>query len=725
MAWISFLTLVLVVGGGTWLVWHWQRKTYITQYLFFLRYPILLGLFAVFFPWVGPALARPMLGNIFVLQWGGILLVVFFASLCSWAIVYTGALIWHSVPYRNALYFDRKQNAEIRDGKASPPPIPDKLVGRRLAVTSVAITIPLCVKLLCGTDVKGEALASIVAGIGAAWAFRAVGERIMDVGARGFKHLAGNKAPITAPLRGAIALIPRVRGPEGEGPGSSTMEKENRDHYRDLHLRALLVAGVSGLAYLAAAFIFPFWTSSRGFIPAIFYLLALFMVFIWALGYLSIKFDRDRVPIVALVFAVLLLWNSYWPSGHHYAVSCWTSPPPPDSGAVLDAFSEKRGGTLVVVAASGGGITAAYWAAVVLQGLGECPELKDFGFHRHVAVVSSVSGGSVGAMYYVDAFNKNGVPGKEGMEKVVDFAGTGSLSATTWGMAYPDFWRLALGHIVSWDRGWAQEQVWHVGLGDPTRTLGDWSEGVSAGWRPIQLMNATLQETGERLVIAPVKMPDNKERRRWNFIQMLKGRDLQVVTAARLSATFPYVSPQASPDVSEAEQHLAFHVADGGYYDNAGIVGAIELINDWLDRDTSAMPPRKMRIALVEIRAGDAGDPTPDKDNLLLAVAGPLKTLFSVRGTSQLARNDFDLEVAPAVWTGKSGAKFGHFIFNIGSDSPLSWQLTKAQKSEIRDNWPGASPAAGSAQADAAISKSRDANRKSLNSLTGFLLDRL
>jgi hypothetical protein len=53
----------------------------------------------------------------------------------------------------------------------------------------------------------------------------------------------------------------------------------------------------------------------------------------------------------------------------------------------------------VVVAASGGGITASLWTARVLTALqGEVGT----DFTRSIRLISSVSGGSVGTMYFLD-----------------------------------------------------------------------------------------------------------------------------------------------------------------------------------------------------------------------------------------------------------------------------------------------------------------------------------
>jgi hypothetical protein len=59
-----------------------------------------------------------------------------------------------------------------------------------------------------------------------------------------------------------------------------------------------------------------------------------------------------------------------------------------------------------VVAVNGGGIQAAAWAAQVLAGLEEACREEGCGreFDEEVRLISSVSGGSVGTMYFVNEY---------------------------------------------------------------------------------------------------------------------------------------------------------------------------------------------------------------------------------------------------------------------------------------------------------------------------------
>src|SRR5262249_33169300 len=128
------------------------------------------------------------------------------------------------------------------------------------------------------------------------------------------------------------------------------------------------------------------------------------------------------------------------------------------------------------------------------------------------------------------------------------------------------------------------ELAWQRG----TRNFGDlsaWRIGVKEGWRPAAIFNATIAETGEPLLLATLDF-DRKSPRsadpaagqpdREAFYDLYPGADLPLVTAVRLAAAFPYVSPAARAWTFQPE----YHVIDGGYYDNYGVASVVEWIEE-------------------------------------------------------------------------------------------------------------------------------------------------
>jgi hypothetical protein len=129
--------------------------------------------------------------------------------------------------------------------------------------------------------------------------------------------------------------------------------------------------------------------------------------------------------------------------------------------------------------------------------------------------------------------------------------------------------------------------------------------------------------------------------------------DLPLAGAARLSATFPYVSPM--PRVDHGILSNAYHFGDGGYYDNDGTSSVIEfLYYAYLQASTdptkNTAPERPQdgpdNIILIEIRDGpnpdsnSSPDSAANQDNFGKSwgpgdqLFGPLKNLLQ-RGSRQ------------------------------------------------------------------------------------------
>jgi hypothetical protein len=277
------------------------------------------------------------------------------------------------------------------------------------------------------------------------------------------------------------------------------------------------------------------------------------------------------------------------------------------------------------------------------------------------------------------------------------------------------------------DRGWAIEQVWRRRMqttGTHQREFGDLrlNDMISAVRQndfPIVVFNATLVETGQRLLISPVTagrragIPASVGAR--EYLQMFPESRTRVSTAVRLSATFPYVSPicRALPH-EPATPDQGFHVADGGYADNDGLVTVI----DWLDRlirryvEPGAPTPPFDRILLVQIRPfplRDAPLPTENR-GWMYATVGPLQTMTSVRRSSQAERGNLEVNILCQMnrlverlaksQSGENGNSTFHvetvqLVFQpsqldsepFSSLIPLSWKLTPRQKLAVQDAW--------------------------------------
>lgn len=350
---------------------------------------------------------------------------------------------------------------------------------------------------------------------------------------------------------------------------------------------------------------------------------------------------------------------------------------------------------MTVVMISGGGIAAAAWGSEVLTGLEE-----EIGtpFVRSLHALSSASGGSVCVLYYLDGFSPYGPRPPAELQRIRDAAAHSSLRAMSWGVAYPDVWRLLAPPMLKWapylDRGWALQEVWRQQMIEPEMTLYGWRAKIAQGLLPVPLMDATAVESGRQFLLTPadVRGPGASPQRfrsHHSFLHLYDGRDLDVVTAARLSATFPWVSPisRASIDSGGPE----YHIADGAYLDNYGVTSMVEWLHSILP--AYRQKHRQPDILLIRISIRESGF-TEDADfegqqGWTYTAYGPLVALLNASQSSQIARNELLLDLFKERWTGPSqrGVRLNVANFVLRTEAPLSWQLTDQARQIIRNRW--------------------------------------
>jgi hypothetical protein len=278
----------------------------------------------------------------------------------------------------------------------------------------------------------------------------------------------------------------------------------------------------------------------------------------------------------------------------------------------------------------------------------------------------------------------------------VKAAGASSLDATAWGLVYPDLWRVFSGFLLrdkTLDRGWAMEQAWKRQLTSPDRMLSQWRTGLREGWLPAQVLNSTVVETGEQFLLTPLDLPAGWRTRR--FDDVYPGYDLPVVTAARLSATFPWVSPIAQARGEEGSPPKGFrqlHLADGGYYDNFGVVTAVNWLRSLLPSHLDDL--RRRGVLLVLIRAfPEAAEPEAGgggaraRQGWLFATAGPLLAMYNVRTSAQAFHNNAEVGLLKELWERGYKVRLDVAAFELEKKAPLSWRLTDAERRAILNGW--------------------------------------
>lgn len=274
----------------------------------------------------------------------------------------------------------------------------------------------------------------------------------------------------------------------------------------------------------------------------------------------------------------------------------------------------------------------------------------------------------------------------------------------------------------------------------------EWLEDIQRGDKPAVVFNATVMETGERIAITPLSTlhsdwaggmeyplrrdnaqtlseflsvkrdseprvdpskadkGDKEQKKNPTCPQYTNGYDIDVWTAARLSATFSYVSPAASAaclDYKNKSRSSSgenspgqLHLIDGGYHDNYGVASALDWLSATLEayRKESKEDLPVSRIALVEIRAKPDIPADTAQNEWSSTWLGPFWGLFNSWGYVQISSNDTAVNRRIAdfknrLGTSAEGVQFDSFVFISDRTGPLSWHLSEEQKANLRSSW--------------------------------------
>jgi hypothetical protein len=464
------------------------------------------------------------------------------------------------------------------------------------------------------------------------------------------------------------------------------------------HIRA-------AVCFLATTLLY-FWLKTKQLTPLC-YVLLLITVLVWGLSGLSFFLDAFRIPL----FVPILFWLSvaaFHPKADHFfRIHNEVSETGDKNLRSLDPASVLASATenddrIILVAAGGGGIQAAAWTARVLTGLEEiCSEKRPGKFVTSLKLLSGVSGGSVGIMYFVTAYKLDGFLSKTAsrngstqiLKAVADIAKKSSLSQAIRGLAYTDFIRAITPFFLTdvyRDRAQGLEKAWITNAKElnwsyseilKRATLREWQNEVARGRLPAVIFNSTIVETGERLAFstAPCRASGSTDGVETSagfqeFSSLYKGADIAITTAVRLSSTFPFISPAARPlsaiSLSDGKPLAAgqskaavvdnglmnLHLADGGYCDNSGLAALAQWLHNGLsdlaDRNPTRLPKQILVIRINAFPAAKQGYIKEHRGTFFQFWA-PLLTMNTFRGAAHASSADRELELLSERWSGE------------------------------------------------------------------------
>lgn len=412
---------------------------------------------------------------------------------------------------------------------------------------------------------------------------------------------------------------------------------------------------------------------------------------------------------------------------------------------------------LVLLTATGGANRSGLWTAKVLYELHNDPGLPDFA--KHLRVISGASGGMVGASYYVgsvqpdgklqDGFQPDDIA-QDFLTPIINSAVFRELPQLTLPSAYYDrdrgemLDRAMEGEVPNIDP--AIRQRLRNAFAVP---FADWAEGERAGWRPSMIFSPMIVEDGRRLFISNRHVPfltcsrgdfllpnrptfgqeqttsentkitqiqakgtatkrrkagegseDVYSRPAVEFFRLFpEARNrFHVSTAARMNATFPFVSPAVSLPTRAPRR-----IVDAGYFDNTGVSVASAWVyenREWIAKECSGVIIIQIRDFASHQENRNLSYPLASGGSFLPGLTGVLSAVDHARSASANYRNDDELAQLGKYFKSYFKANAVHLPKNVPADNffttvvferytdvGMNWYLSKSDKKDILDSW--------------------------------------
>jgi hypothetical protein len=373
-------------------------------------------------------------------------------------------------------------------------------------------------------------------------------------------------------------------------------------------------------------------------------------------------------------------------------------------------FTEKP--KMVLLTASGGGQRAAYWTMNALQ---NADSITSGNLFKHTVSISGASGGLIGAAYFrelkylqkkdknIDIYNPKYLSniGKEALNPIIFSLLTNDIFIRYQSFDYG-------GYSYPKDRGYAFEQKLNKNLeGVLDKRLIDYQEAELNAEIPMLFLAPTSVNDGRKLYITPnsscymssKSIADDSlnslmDNRSIDFLRMFKNQDaenLSFLTALRMSASFPYITPNVN-----LPSEPSLEIMDAGLADNFGVSDAVLFLynfKDWIAENTSG-------VIILTIRDSKKAAIIEKNQNLsiLKKLSTPISNIYNNWSNVQDTRNDLLIEYAHewfqgdlihAMLTYDAGLAFSDDSLvkmkHIEERASLNWRLTGREKYNIRN----------------------------------------
>ncbi|MEM9856674.1 MAG: patatin-like phospholipase family protein [Bacteroidota bacterium] len=376
-------------------------------------------------------------------------------------------------------------------------------------------------------------------------------------------------------------------------------------------------------------------------------------------------------------------------------------------------FSSDKKPKIVFVCVSGGGQRAALWTLNVLQ---EADQMNKGNLMKNTMLMTGASGGLIGASYFRELVYQEklgNVINPYDREHLSALA-SDNLNAIIFSLLMNDifvgFQKFEYeGFEYKKDRGYVFENRLNSNTYDLlNKPLISYKFPEEKSTIPMLIMAPTIINDGRKLYISPQNVSyltnvsdsaANKSKLNGiDFLRFFKDQSspkLRFLSGLRMSATFPYITPNVTLPSTPPTQLM-----DAGITDNFGISDAIRYLyafREWISKNTSG-------VVIVSIRDSEKDGPIQATQNLSLfeRFTLPISSIYENFEGLQDVTNDNKIEYARSWFNGsidrvdfqyipkdyvqQNLSKSDELRMKNVQRASLSWRLTGREKRSVVNN---------------------------------------
>lgn len=359
-------------------------------------------------------------------------------------------------------------------------------------------------------------------------------------------------------------------------------------------------------------------------------------------------------------------------------------------------FPQEKKPKMVFICSSGGGQRASVWSMRCLQAL-------DSTFRGEVMkktmLMTGASGGMVGSAYFRELFLR------QQQDKSIELNDTKYLENIAKDRLNPLIFALLTGDLGfklqqfrSGNKTYFKDRSYFFErkiIKDSENILDkrliDYQLPEQQAQIPMMILSPCIINDGRKLFISsqPISYMSSSEQyenkdinskiKGIEFRRFFEAQDadsLPFVTALRMNATFPYITP----NVLLPSEPL-MEVMDAGLLDNFGLDNAIRFLyvfREWISENTSG-------VVFIAIRDPQKEEtPKHNERSFLNYLFSPIEDMVGNLSRLQDVRNDNDLEYARMWFVGKISLVEFQYQQETSQPASLSWRLTTKEKEDIK-----------------------------------------